>query len=87
MSKYKVVLTEKFNRQLKGIDKTYRPAILRAVYFLGENCLSGKALTGKLKGYFSYRVGVYRIIYQIFHRNCIVLILTVSHRKDIYRSA
>ena len=31
------------------------------------------------------RVGDYRIIYAIRDRHCIVIIVTVAHRREVYR--
>ncbi|MBA3673974.1 MAG: type II toxin-antitoxin system RelE/ParE family toxin [Chitinophagaceae bacterium] len=42
----------------------------------------------KLKGSentFRLRVGVYRIIYEVHNNELVVLIISISHRKDAYR--
>ncbi|MBI4237848.1 MAG: type II toxin-antitoxin system RelE/ParE family toxin [Deltaproteobacteria bacterium] len=44
----------------------------------------GKTLRGELKGYWSYRVGVYRIIYVIRHTEIVIEVLRVQHRRDVY---
>ena len=31
------------------------------------------------------RVGDYRVVYQVHHRVLLVLVLTVGHRKEVYR--
>lgn len=45
----------------------------------------GKRLTHELKGLLSYRSGTHRIIYRVYHKEVMVLILTVGHRKNIYK--
>jgi mRNA interferase RelE/StbE len=45
----------------------------------------GKALTGKLKGLWRYRVNDYRIICHIKDETVTVLVVDIGHRKDIYR--
>ncbi|EKD52062.1 MAG: addiction module toxin, RelE/StbE family [uncultured bacterium] len=45
----------------------------------------GIPLKGELKGLFKYRVGSYRIIYQIVHSRLIITIIDIGHRKDVYR--
>ena len=45
----------------------------------------GKRLTQELKGLLSYRSGDYRLIYRIPHKENLVLVLAVGHRKDVYR--
>ena len=44
----------------------------------------GKPLRGELKGYWSYRVGVYRIIYKIENDEIVVYVLRIQHRKEVY---
>lgn len=69
-------LSIKKKRQIKG-----------AVERIAENPEVGKYLTHELKGLLSYRSGTYRIIYRIYHKQILVLILTIGHRKDIYKQA
>jgi mRNA interferase RelE/StbE len=45
----------------------------------------GKPLVGELEGLRSARRGDYRIIYEIFGDDQVVLIHCVQHRKDVYR--
>lgn len=45
----------------------------------------GKALTGSLKGLWRYRVGDYRIVVRIFDERLVVLVLTLAHRREVYR--
>ena len=47
--------------------------------------ITGKALQGRLAGYWRYRVGDYRIISQISDGALIILVIEIDHRKDIYR--
>lgn len=45
----------------------------------------GKPLKGIFKGLFSYRIGVYRVIYTIDRTENTIRILHVKHRKEAYR--
>ncbi len=45
----------------------------------------GKPLKGMFKGLFSYRIGVYRIIYTLDRAENTIRILHVKHRKEAYR--
>ena len=66
-------LTGKHKIQLgNGIDK------------LSQDPHYGKPLKGELKGYWSYRVGVCRIIYTIQQQQIVVEILRIQHRKEVY---
>jgi mRNA interferase RelE/StbE len=43
-----------------------------------------KALKGKLKGYYRYRVGDYRIIDEIDQKIIQVIVIKIAHRSSIY---
>ena len=47
--------------------------------------LYGKPLTGNLKGYWRYRVGDYRLICSIHDYIMTIEIISVGHRKEIYK--
>lgn len=43
-----------------------------------------KPLTGPLKGFFRFRAGDYRIVYQINAIKKIVYVVRIAHRKEVY---
>jgi mRNA interferase RelE/StbE len=45
----------------------------------------GHALTGNRKGLWRYRVGDYRIVAAIEDDRFVVLVVTVGHRREVYR--
>ena len=45
---------------------------------------SGKALTGKYIGYWSYRVGDYRAICDIRDGELVIVVVDVDHRREVY---
>jgi len=45
----------------------------------------GHALTGDRKGLWRYRVGDYRIIASIEDDRFVVLVVTIGHRREVYR--
>lgn len=59
--------------------------LARSLDDLAQDPFQGKALRGELRGRYSYRVGSYRILYLIRHRQLLVLIIDIGHRRDIYR--
>lgn len=63
---FKLRLTAKAKRELKLVTKFYeQEAIKNAFKEIKENPFVGKPLTRELTGRFTYRVGVYRIIYTV----------------------
>jgi mRNA interferase RelE/StbE len=45
----------------------------------------GHALTGERQGLWRYRVGDYRIVATIEDDRFVVLVVTVGHRREVYR--
>ncbi|MDD4592474.1 MAG: type II toxin-antitoxin system RelE/ParE family toxin [Parabacteroides sp.] len=86
--KYKVVFEDKAEKSLKRIDHSHKKIILSWIKTNLVNCETpkqyGKALTGNKKGYWRYRVGVYRIITRIDDDKLIIIIINISHKKDVY---
>lgn len=46
----------------------------------------GKPLHGPLAGLHSARRGQFRVIYRIDDAEVVVLIITIDHRRDVYRA-
>jgi mRNA interferase RelE/StbE len=47
--------------------------------------LHPQALQGELAGLYKFRVGEYRVIYEILAGESALLIHAIGHRRDIYR--
>lgn len=45
----------------------------------------GKLLSGDMGEFWSYRVGDYRIISLIEDKRLVVVVVSVGHRRDVYR--
>ena len=65
-------------------DRKLFNRVLSKIEFLSENPAEGKPLVGNHRGEFSFRVGNYRIVYELDTTRHIVYILTVKHRKHVY---
>ncbi len=48
--------------------------------------LFGKPLVANKKGQWRYRIGDYRIIAEIKDNKLVILVITIGHRRDIYKS-
>ena len=82
---YQVELTDEARRQLKSIDRRYQKAIAQALIRLGDNPKAGAPLRKELKGKYKLRVSRYRIIFEINYEKTIITVITIDHRKDVYR--
>lgn len=81
---FKLVISPQAQKELKAISKIHQKVIRLALIDLKEDPLAGKPLARDLLGKFSYRVGLYRIIYRVSFKDKIVYILTAGHRSKVY---
>ena len=82
---YRIVIPKPAQKQLDNITKIERDRLILTLRSLANEPRPNGVK--KLKGYdntYRVRVGDYRIIYEIKDRELIVLLLSVSHRKDAY---
>ena len=84
---YKLVLEPKaqdFYKRLYTADRSHFSRIAEAFESLKKDPFIGKPLKLSLKGNFSMRVGIYRIIYAIEKNTVTVHVLKIGHRRDVY---
>jgi len=88
MPPYHIELTRQAYQALNALQKS-SPKIAERVQniidSLAKNPSLGVPLKGVLKGLYKYRVGSYRIIYQIYHSQLLVIVLDIGHRREVYR--
>ena len=82
---FKIRLTKRARKELKYLSKTKQLSIGRILEELKEDPFMGKSLTRELSKRFSYRIGVYRIIYKVNKTDKLIYILTVGHRSTVYQ--
>ena len=85
---YRIVLlpeAAKFYRRIFVYNRDVFDRIDSVLNTLKTNPFLGKPLKDRLKGKYSLRVGVYRIIYSIEKQELIIYILDIGHRREIYR--
>jgi mRNA interferase RelE/StbE len=82
---FKIKLTARAKRELKSLTKTYQLSIGQILEELKENPFRGKPLARELTRRFSYRIGVFRIVYKINKDDGVIYILTVGHRAKVYQ--
>ena len=81
---YNITYKSSVKKDLKKIEKKELLRILNGIeYELKKGPLIGKELKGQFEGLLSYRIGKYRVIYTIVGNT--ILILRISHRKDVYK--
>ena len=95
MNKYSLDFDKKASKDLLSLDKSVRNFILDELEIFINNfdetyekelikITKIKALQGEYKGLYRLRLRTYRLIYEKHNDKLIILVLRVSHRKDIY---
>lgn len=80
---YKVLITEKAQKDLKNIDNEIKKRIIEKLKYLSNDPVSfSRKLINSEIGEYRFRVGDYRIIFDIDGEN--IVVLKIGHRKDIY---
>ena len=69
---------------LGSLSAKHHRQMENALNFLSQDPRQGKPLKGDLRGYWSFRVGIYRIIYSIHDQEIFVDVLRIHHRKEVY---
>jgi len=83
---YKVEWTEKAKKQLAKLDKPTAEKIRNKVknHLVKDPFNLGKPLLHAYKGLYRYKIGDYRVVYQIRESELLIIVATAGHRKDIY---
>lgn len=84
---WKIEWDETAQRQFHKLDRQIGKRIIN---YLDKNIIDnprqfGKSLTGEFAGLWRYRVEDFRIICHIKDEKLTVLVLSVGHRKEIYK--
>jgi mRNA interferase RelE/StbE len=85
--KYEIVFTRSALKEILALPSIDAPVILEAIEQLGldPRPVGVVKLKGHLNNYWRIRVGRYRVVYAIEDRVRILEIISIGHRKDIYR--
>jgi len=87
MNPFTVILTPEAQRDILRLDAGVQTRLLNRIEWMGENAelIRPQALQGdEWHGCFKYRVGDYRIIYQMDRSTNKLIILKVGHRREVY---
>jgi mRNA interferase RelE/StbE len=80
---YEIRYHPTLRKELARLDPATHRRILEAIDTLKENPYRGKKLQGVDVGQWRFRVGDYRIRYDIIEET--VFILRIGHRREVYR--
>lgn len=85
---WSIAFIESAQKSFLKLDQTIQK---RIIHFLEGQILStqdpyrqGKALKGKMKNLWRYRISDYRVICKIDNQKLVILVVDVGHRREIY---
>jgi mRNA interferase RelE/StbE len=83
---YRVEFRPAALREIRKIDRSMQPRIQGAIALLAQDPRppASRALRGRPG--FRLRVGDYRIIYTVNDGILLIVIVTVGHRREVYRN-
>lgn len=83
---WEIKFKKKAEKNLDKISAQYQGKILAALPEIAKNPFGGKKLDGELAGLYSYRVWPYRIIYKIYKKILVIVIIRIGHRgQGVYK--
>ena len=83
----RIELTSAAQRQLKKIRRNVKLAkrLKQALKRIGSNPYVGRKLEGEYDTVYSFRVGEWRILYEVYKNELVVLVLEIADRKEAYK--
>ena len=81
---YKLIYTKTAFHDIQKLDNVAKKRIKKKLEELSKNPMSlSKKLINSSIGTYRFRVGNYRIVFDIYKQN--IVILRVGHRREIYK--
>ena len=81
---YRVEFTEAARSAVIHLPPAIKQEIKEGIRFLADTPLAGEPLKRELEGKRKFRIGRYRLIYQLESNRKVVLIVAVGPRRTIY---
>ncbi len=82
--KFRLVYSQTTFKEIKKLDSVAKKKLQKKILFFQQNPLeNAKRLTGTNLGQYRWRVGSYRIIFDLEKNK--ITILHIGHRKEIYK--
>ena len=83
---FEVQFKKSVEKDLKALSKADQKRVLEQIgKVLAKDPYMGKALSGEFKGLYRWRIGRFRVIYEVQKEVLMILVLKVGHRKDVFR--
>ena len=80
-----LVLKPSAKKSLDRISMSDRTKIVRILESIEHDPYVGKKLQGDLRDQYNIRAWPYRIVYEIFKRELIVIVIKIGYRQGMYK--
>ena len=84
---YRIRILDAAARELASLDKPIGRRIVERIRWLAANLdeIKPEVLTGDMAGLCKFRVGDYRVVYEILRSEQTIVIHLVGHRRNVYK--
>ncbi len=82
---YRVYLTTRAEKDIKKLSSRIKEETKDILRVLADNPYKGIALLGKYKGLRRYRVGDFRVVYELNKKKKALTVIKIKHRREAYR--
>lgn len=89
ISTYRVEFTKSAVKEFDRLQTKMRARIVEALRVLSANPFSDLLKIKKLKGadtLYRFRLGDYRVVYEIRKEVLVILVIKIGHRSEVYRN-
>jgi len=77
---WEIRIGKKAQKELDKIPVQYQKRIAVALPIIAADPFIGKKLDGRLTGLYSYQIWPYRIIYKIYKKILLIVVIRIGHR-------
>jgi len=84
----RVEFVKSSRREFDDLPRKTQDKVLEALQLLATNPFSELLRIKKLKGaesLYRFRVGDYRVVYEVRREVLLILVIKIGHRRDVYR--
>ena len=84
---YEIRILDEAVRDLKRLDKAVGRRIVQRISWLAENLdsIRKEQLAGDLSDLCKFRIGAYRVLYQVLEDESVLIIHHIGHRRKVYQ--
>ncbi len=85
---YRVEITADAESDLEQLDKSIAVRLYKRLKWLGENFerIVPEPLSGPLADLYKFRVGDYRVLYDVLREDHVLVIHRIRHRREVYKA-